>query len=146
MDKRLKDDDDAPSGDEYRRRHEPAADRIPAIQWVVAALGLAVTLATIGYLVWLAGHAREAPPDVVVRVDSVYQARAGWAVTFTATNRGDRTAESVVIRARTGDGQEEGETTLDFVPGHGQRQGGLIVREDPRGAGLGLAAEGWARP
>lgn len=146
MDERLKGQaDGGGGGDSYRREREPSAERIPAVQWVVASLGAGVTLATVGYLVFLSVAGAKTPSDIRVNVDSVYWNGSGWAAAFTARNLGDQTAQQVLVRARAGSA-DVGETTLDFLPGHGRRSGGIHLDERSPEAGLRLTAESWTIP
>ena len=41
---------------------------------------------------------------------------------------------------------EKSEATLDYLPPHGERQGGLIFQADPAGHELRLEAEGYVDP
>ena len=132
------------AGDRHRERREPGGDRIPPLQWAVAACGAALTVATIGYLVFLAFTSSATPPDLRVRVDSVYGAEGRWVVSFTARNLGDRTAQDVVVEAIGPEGGM-GQARLDFVPGHGSRSGGLYVDVPPE-AGIRVRARGWTTP
>lgn len=117
----------------------------PALEWLAAALGLALLLAVAVVI------GREAMtvadkelPAIEVRVVQVAQSGAGYAVEFEATNRGGGTAAAVVIEGKAGD--ETSTATLDYVAGHASAKGGLFFTRDPRHAPLQVRALGFQTP
>lgn len=124
--------------------------RTPALEWISAALGLLITLAILAFIGWqaLAGP-DEVPPAIEVTVRQVVPLPGGYVVEVVARNVSPSTAANVQIEGRL---ERQGQTvatsraTLDYVPGHSERQGGLFFEEDPRAHDLGLRALGYARP
>lgn len=119
-------------------------------EWVVAALGGLVTLATIGYVLYEGFTEPPSPvPDVEVVVDTVLRQRGGWLVRLEASNRGDATAASVRVsgelRADSGV-VESSETVFEYVPEHSSREAGILFTRDPAAYELVVRATGYERP
>lgn len=125
-------------------------DGTPVLEWISAAVGLVLTLAMLGFIGWQAwtSTGRE-PPAIELRIQQILPAGDGWVVEFAAVNRSPATAAAVRIEGALTEGARlvaTGEATLDYVPGHSERRGGLFFREDPRAHALDLRALGYARP
>ncbi|MEX1108893.1 MAG: hypothetical protein WEC00_08290 [Dongiaceae bacterium] len=121
----------------------------PMIEWIVAALGAAMLIGLVVYLVWCGMTRSAIPPQITVVLTEVYEAEGGYVVAFTVRNTGDLTAASVSIVGeivRDGDIVATGRTVLDFVPESSERNGGLIFAIDPRDGKLVLRAEGYVEP
>lgn len=115
-----------------------------------AAIGAAIVVATLGFMVY---EAATAPPDpvplIVVRVDTVVAYPSGYVVEFRAINAGDATAASVQVQGelRSDTGVvERSESTVDFVPARSWRRGGLVFARDPRAHRMEVRAVGFGRP
>jgi uncharacterized protein (TIGR02588 family) len=122
---------------------------ISALEWVVAALGLLLVLATVGYLLVDGVRGGGERPRLTVRADSVVAMGPGtFVVAFTARNDGRATAAAVTILGELGEGAdvEERRAELDFLPGRSERAGALVFGRDPRAAALRLRVEGWREP
>jgi len=106
---------------------------------------VALVLGTTGYQALWGDHS---PPDIRLEIESVSRRSGGYLVLFTALNRGGSPAEGVVVEARAGDGAaaERSQTTLDYLPAHSRRRGGLYVSTDPSQPGFSLRALGYERP
>ena len=140
---------DARLDDGRGRGGNGGAERISALEWVVAALGLLLVVGAVAFLAVDAVRGGDRPPDVVVRADTVVALEGGgWLVRFSARNRGRETAASVGIAGELRDaaGTETSRVTLDYLPGRSARTGGLFFRRDPRRAELRLRAEGYQAP
>jgi uncharacterized protein (TIGR02588 family) len=106
---------------------------------------VALVLGTTGYqALW----GDRSPPDIRVEIESVSRRDEGYLVQFTAVNRGGSPAEGVVIEARAGEraAAERSQTTLDYLPAHSRRRGGLYVSTDPSRPGFSIRALGYERP
>jgi uncharacterized protein (TIGR02588 family) len=119
-------------------------------EWVLAAVGALVTLATVGFLVYegLTQSGESAPELVVVTGASTTRGR-GWAVPIEARNVGSATAASVRIVGALRDGGrvvEESEMTLDYVPEASSRTGTLLFTRDPSTLTLEVRATGYELP
>jgi uncharacterized protein (TIGR02588 family) len=125
------------------------SNRTSRWEWFVALVGLAITLGTIGFVLWEAAFGDDGPPDVVVTVDSIREVQAGYLVSFQAENRGGQTAEGVDVEGvleRDGEEVEIAATTLDYVPAGSARRGGLFFERNPDAYVLSLVAKGYEQP
>lgn len=130
-------------GSSRQNGRSPVAERITA--WI----GLVLVLGVVGYLLYEGLGAGTAPPDIELRRGLIYPRPQDYLVEVRAHNRGDETAAQVKIIATLKQGEtvvEEAEFTLDYVPPHSERGGGLFFRHDPRRFTLELAATGYAQP
>lgn len=137
--------------------HPPAARRTPGeevretppLEWTAAAIGTAVVLLAVGYLLYEAVTIPSGPPAIHVRVESIAVTPTGYVVEFVAENVGNSTGANVVIEGdlvgETGI-VESGRTTLNFVPSRSRRRGGLFFTRDPRRHRLLLSARGYEAP
>lgn len=122
---------------------------IPAIEWIVAAIGALLVAGTIGYLVLHAVVRDQAPPDLRVVAEGTLALQGGYLVEFRAINAGAQAAAAVLIEgALEGPGGtiETSEATIDYLPARSERQGGLIFSHDPRAYRLRLRPKGWVDP
>ncbi len=127
--------------------------RIPLLEWIASSIGLLLALAITGFIGWQAyrgaGTGNEPPPAIEVRAERIVAAGGGWVVEFVAVNRSPSTAAAVLIDGRLSRGGRElasSQVSLDYVPGHSERRGGLFFTEDPQTHAVALRALGYARP
>lgn len=140
--------------DTARRKNQTRsadAHAAPAAGWeyVVAALGALLVLATLVYLGYVAATRDNGPPRIAVERLATLPNPPGYVVTIRVLNRSAATAAELVVRGELrADGQvvEEAEVTLDFVAGHSQRQAGLFFARDPRGLELRLQPKSYREP
>jgi uncharacterized protein (TIGR02588 family) len=122
---------------------------IPAIEWVVGAIGALLVGATVLYLVIHALQRDEIPPEVRFTRTLVHAQQDGFLIEFEVANGGSLAAAQVVLEGELTlpDGTSEtAEATLDYLPPHSRREGGLFFEHDPRSGSLTLRALGYARP
>lgn len=119
-------------------------DPIPALEWIAAALGLLVLLGLMAVLI------REAVtsgfddmPRLSARVEAVTPVADHYVVQIVVANASGQTAAAVQVEGKLGD--ETASATLDYVPGHSEAKGGLLLKSDPR-AGLELSVVGYELP
>jgi uncharacterized protein (TIGR02588 family) len=96
-----------------------------------------------------AAEGDSSPPDVTLRVDSVIPTRNGFLVQFRAVNEGGSTAEGLTVEGELKQGSdrvETSDTTIEYMPSHSERQGGLFFKSDPRLYQLQLRAKGYEKP
>jgi uncharacterized protein (TIGR02588 family) len=70
-------------------------------------------------------------------------------VEFRALNEGGRTAAGLTIEGELRNGTkvvESSDTTLEYLPSHSERSGGLFFTADPREYQLELRAKGYETP
>jgi uncharacterized protein (TIGR02588 family) len=121
----------------------------PPWMWGIGLLGLALVLGSIAFALYEAAAGDSTPPDVSVRVDSIHPTRNGYLVEFRAVNEGGSTAEGLTVEGELKDGAESVETsntTIEYVPSHSERGGGLFFTSDPRRYELRLRAKGYEKP
>ena len=122
----------------------------PAIEWVAAALGAALTLFVAGVIGWEALYAREAkPPSIAAERLGVSPVSGGYVVEIRVTNRGGRPAAQVMVEGELmspGVEPEVAEATFDYIPDKSAREGGLFFKSDPASGTLTLRAKGFAEP
>ena len=121
----------------------------PIWMWGIAALGLALVAASIGFMLYEAVAGDSSPADVTVQVDSTTPTRNGYLVKFRAINTGGSTVEGLTIEGTLRNGSETIETSdtvLEWVPAHSEREGGLFFTSDPRQHQLQLRAKGYENP
>lgn len=121
----------------------------PLWMWGIALLGLVLVLGSIVFMLYEAITGDTSPPDVAVRLESVEDAGSGFLVMFRAINDGGSTAAGVTIEGTLMNGTEEVETsntTIEYLPSHSERKGGLFFTLDPRQYELELRATGFEEP
>jgi uncharacterized protein (TIGR02588 family) len=121
----------------------------PPWMWGIGLLGLALVLGSIAFVLYEAAAGDSSPPDVTVRVDSILPTRNGYLVEFRAVNEGGSTAEGLTVEGELRNGAESVEasdTTIEYVPSHSERGGGLFFTSDPRQYELRLRAKGYEKP
>ena len=118
---------------------------IPALEWVSAALGLAIAVALLGII------GREALtsennelPRLAVSIERIETAPGGYGAEVIVTNQAGRTAARVELAGTAGG--EVSRATIDYVPGRSQAEGGLLFRTDPRRTGLSIRVTGYQLP
>ena len=121
----------------------------PLWMWAIGVLGLALVLGSIVFMLYEAVAGDSSPPDVTVRVDSILPTRNGFLVEFRVVNEGGSTAEGLTVEGELRNGTERLETsntTIEYVPSHSEREGGLFFTSDPRQYELQLRAKGYEKP
>lgn len=121
----------------------------PLLEWVAALIGLAITLALLGFVGWQALTPQtDATPAIVVTAERVVPVEGGYVVEVTARNMGGSTAADVQVEGTLGKGAgaPKSSVTFPYVPGQSERQGGLFFAEDPRKKGLEVRALGYTKP
>jgi uncharacterized protein (TIGR02588 family) len=113
----------------------------PVLQWSMAALGGAVTVAAISVMVW-EGLQPSAPPMLRARIVEIEATAAGHVAMVQVTNDGDETAAAVKIEAVLDD--QTATATLDYVPGHGEAKAYFRFDANPRTAVVRV--QGWSAP
>lgn len=119
------------------------------LEWLFAAMGAVLILGTAGYMIAHGMRHPVAPPDIIVTRISGAVVSDGFLVEFSAANRGNATAAAVTVSGtllQDGEVIEERETTLDYLPDHAHRTGGLFFVNDPARYEVRLRAEGYMTP
>jgi uncharacterized protein (TIGR02588 family) len=126
-----------------------SADTIPFWEWVVAYVGLALVLGSIGFMLYQAIAGDTSPPQMTVRMEAIKALDHGYLVQIRAINQGGAAAANVsvegVLTNQSGP-VESSRTILDYVPAHSYRRGGLFFIHDPQQFHVQLRAMGYAEP
>lgn len=118
-------------------------------EFLAATLGLILVLGSIGFMVYEGIWGDSSPPSVRIQVESIDGIESGFLVKFRATNSGGSTAEALTVEGEVSDGKQTLEAstlTLDFLPSHSVRRGGLFFTRDPRQFQLKLRPLGYKEP
>lgn len=120
------------------------------LEWVAGALGALIAIAM---LVILSVEAIETNgqkvPALSVQPSSIAQGGGSYVVEVKVSNASSTTAAAVEVEGVLMDGArtvESSRLSLSYVPGHSERDGGLIFSRDPRQYQLQLRATGYERP
>ncbi len=137
------------AGNKRAEQTKQEGDKTPAAEWFVAALGLALVVTVVGFLLYQALAVKVTPPDITFAVEETRKVQQGYLVTITAHNGGGETVADLTVTGELTDGEEvlEGDTaTLDYVPAHSTRQVGFYFQENPADHELVLRAGGYQNP
>lgn len=113
----------------------------PVLQWIMAALGLVITLTAAGIIAWEALQP-SSPPDLTARVTDVRPAAAGFVAGIEVRNLGRETAAAVQLEGRAGG--HTASATIDYVPGMGSTAVALAFPGAP--APVEARVTGWSEP
>ncbi len=124
--------------------------RIPAVEWVSAAIGVAIVATMFGFLSIEAIRQRNGVPPVMEVVPvGLFATEGRYIVEFEVRNSARKTGASVGVEGalkRAGEEVETSSATLAYVPGQSSRRGGLVFTRDPRGYRLQMRVTGYERP
>ena len=134
-----------------RKQDRPSAGEaaVPLAEWVAAACGAVVMLATLACLAWLAIHERDGTVDPVVHVVAIERRGERHHVKLRVENQGGAAAADLRVQAQLRRGDtvvEEAEVEFDHVPAHAHRTAGMFFRNDPRQAKLELSVRSYRQP
>ena len=130
-------------------RQAQGGDGTPLSEWVAAAVGLVVVLATLAALAWLAFDERDGRVVPVVHVESVERQGERHHVRLRLENTGAAPASALRIHARLRSGDtvlEQAEVEFDHVPARSERTAGVFFARDPRQATLEIVVESYREP
>lgn len=121
-------------------------------EWAAAAVGAAILVAIVGYLIYEAWARPPQPrPEIVASAEApVSLADGAFLVPITVENRGHATGAGVNVSGTLlgADGAvvETSAATFSFVAQHSTETGGLYFAADPRTFRLVLRVEGYTDP
>jgi uncharacterized protein (TIGR02588 family) len=119
------------------------------LEWTVAAVGIAVVLATAGFLAWDAASGDGSAPDLRIELGRSIPRSGGFAVPVTVHNLGGVTAEGVHIEVTLetpGAAPEQAGLDIAFVPRSSRRHGWVTFESDPAAGRLSGRATGYGQP
>jgi uncharacterized protein (TIGR02588 family) len=124
-------------------------DHAPLWMWGIGVLGLVLILGSIGFVLYEAVAGDSSPPDVKVQVEAILPTQNGFLVEFRLINEGGTTAAGLTVEGELQNGAEiveSSDTTIEYLPSHSERKGGLFFTLDPRRYQLQLRAKGYETP
>jgi uncharacterized protein (TIGR02588 family) len=124
-------------------------DDAPLWMWAIGLLGLLLVLGSIGFALYEGAVGDSSPPDVTVQVEEIVTAQNGFLVEFRVVNEGGTTAAGLIVEGELRNGTEvleSSDTTMEYVPSHSERAGGLFFTLDPREYDLQIRATGYESP
>lgn len=125
------------------------AERTPLAEWIAAGLGLALTVAVLGFSLWEAVTDSNGLPALSLEAGAPAASGDGFVTPVTLRNDSNATAAGVrIVGVLERDGQpvETRRATFDYAPGKGEVRGGLVFQNDPAAHELRLAVEGYQEP
>lgn len=138
------------SGGKGHKGRGQKASAIPLLEWVSAAIGLAIVLGMFGFLALDAIRADTGVPPIM-RVEPSRLTKAGgqYVLQVRVSNASRKTGAGVHITGalkRGAETVESSDATLSYVPGQSHRRAGLVFTHDPRAYRLELRVTGYERP
>jgi uncharacterized protein (TIGR02588 family) len=130
-------------------RQRAAEAAVPLAEWVAAACGGVVMLATLACLGWLALNERDGTVDPSVQVVAIERQGERHHVMLRVENQGAAAAAGLRVQAQLRRGDvvvEEAEVEFDHVPARAHRRAGVFFRNDPRQAKLELSVRSYRQP
>jgi len=131
------------------KANEKREDSPSVLEWIFAALGFAVLVGAVGFLIYRGATKNEKPPRVKVEVESVTPGDGNYLVNFRVSNTGNTTAAALTIEGelKTGEKSEEtSDVTLTYLPAQSVRRGGLFFTKNPNEYELSVRAKGYEKP
>lgn len=120
------------------------------VEWVVFAVGLALVVSALTYLIYEGATMGSDPPSIEVRLGAPQARGHNFIVPVSVMNHGDETAEGITVEVlmETGEGAEpaRGELTIAFLPRRATREGFVTFQQDPRAARLTARVLGYEKP
>jgi uncharacterized protein (TIGR02588 family) len=119
------------------------------LEWSVFAVGLALVVCTVGYLIYEGVTTGSEPPSIEVRLGTPEQRTHNFVVPVTVINNGDQAAAGLhieVVMEIEGAEQARSELDLPFLPRHAAREGWVTFDKDPRNAQLKARVLGYEKP
>lgn len=129
---------------------EQAGDRTKRrLETIAGTIGAALTLATLGVLIYDVATGEGRPPAIVVEPGETRVVEGRYLVEIDVRNTGDRTAAAVVVEGALLHGDEVvelREVELDYVSPRAEHGGALVFSRDPAQYQLELHAKSWTDP
>lgn len=84
-----------------------------------------------------------------VKIEDVTRNERGFLVRFKIENTGDETAADVTVEGelmRAKESLEKSDVTIDYVPSHSEKKGGMFFKNNPRDFDFEIHAKGYNEP
>lgn len=134
--------------DDREQREDRREPPPPFWEWVVAALGAVLVLASVAYLL-LQAREEASPPLPRVQVVDVVPQGGQFLVRLRIRNAGRQTAAALRLEGELRRGDvvlERSEADLDYLPGESSREAGLFFEHDPRQGQLAIRPRSYRTP
>ena len=135
------------SKDKEENQHQ--REKTPVWEWIIAAGGLILVIATLGTTLYRAVIEESTPPILAISVEEIVPTPNGYLVKFRVKNTGNQTAAALTIEGELKNGADSAETstaTLAYAPANSVRQGGLFFTKNPQNFDLQIRATGYEEP
>src|SRR5687767_5662393 len=112
-------------------KNSKTSDKIPLLEWIVAAFGLVLVVGTIGFMMYQAFTVKDTPPGFKISIERIDQTNSGYVVIFKVINEGEQTASGVEIEGelrRGAESIEKSNVTIDYAPSKSELKGGLFFK------------------
>lgn len=119
------------------------------LEWIVFAISLVLVASTLGYLVYDAATLGNAPPTIEFKLGKPQPKLDYFLVPVSVANRGDETAEGVLVEVvleNNGKEVETAEFEIAFLPRHSTRKGWVSFTTNPRSAEMKARLLGFEKP
>lgn len=143
------DDENSESEQSAENQENDEEQEVPVLEWIAAGIGFVLVAGAIGFMIYQAVTSKSAPPIIKITIESVVSADSGYLVNFEAQNTGEENASNVTIEGEIKNGDEsveKSDVTIDYVPSHSKRKGGLYFSKNPRQFNLQIRAAGYKEP
>ena len=121
----------------------------PLLEWVFAVIGLILVVGVVGFLIYEISTDQGKPANLNVKVEEIIPNDKGFLVKFALENTGDETAADVTVEGEVKKGTEsleKSDVTVDYVPSHSEKKGGMFFTKDPRSSDFIIRAKGYNEP
>ena len=121
----------------------------PLWEWLLAAAGVLLIVGVMSAMIYRGAVSGDRPPAFELSVGGISRSGDGYVATFKVRNLGAETAANLGVEGKlTQRGQEveTAATSLTYIPGDSEREGGLFFRNDPGQFELELRATGYEKP
>lgn len=121
----------------------------PFLEWVFAVIGLILVVGVVGFLIYEISTDQEKAANLNVKIEEIISNDKGFLVKFAIENTGDETAADVTVEGEVKKGTEsleKSDVTVDYVPSHSEKKGGMFFTEDPRNKDFIIRAKGYNEP
>jgi uncharacterized protein (TIGR02588 family) len=132
-----------------RKLSKSRKDATPILEWALGAIGVALLVSCVAFLVYEGVINGERPGAVSATVKDIISTKGAYIVTFELHNAGSQTMSNVHVTAHLSDGTRETErvhTVIDYLPARSHQEGGFYFKNDPRRFELEIGVEGYQKP
>lgn len=123
---------------------QPVHESIPVAEWIVAAIGGLLVIASFAFLVYRAVVEQERP-SFEIEIEAVHSSEHYNSVTISVHNVGGQPVADLIVRA-TGDKPESPVVTVDFVPAKSSRRVTFVFDKATEISRLSFAVESFTEP